>query len=228
MCGRYALYCDLPRLQEAMGFRAETEPSPRYNIAPSQEAPVVRPGEDGGRRLVAMRWGLVPHWSRGPDPRYSMINARADTLGSKPAYRDAYRRRRCLVPADGFYEWRAAPGGKGPKQPFFLSREDGAPMAFAGLWERWQPGEGGAPLLSFTIVTTDANPMMQPIHPRMPVVLEPSDYPLWLGEEDPGRVGELLRPYPGDDLVARPVSRAVNRPENEGPELIAPQTEENE
>ena len=153
---------------------------PRYNIAPTQDAPVVRQTKDADEREMDMlRWGLVPSWSQGPDSGYSMINARAETVATKPAFRSAFRFRRCLVPADGFYEWRKVAGRK---QPYRITVKDGEPFAFAGLWEHWT-GPDGYVVQSFTIVVTEANELLRPIHDRMPVILDPADYGLpHLGE----------------------------------------------
>jgi putative SOS response-associated peptidase YedK len=193
---------------------------PRYNAAPSQALPIVRRGGRGGRELALARWGLVPSWSKGPDARFSMINARAETVAEKPAYRGAFRHRPCLVPADGFYEWQAR--GKGVKQPYYFSLPSGKTFAFAGLWEHWL-GAGGDEIESFTIIVTDANACVQPVHERMPVILRPEDYPCWLGEEDaPARARlALLKPFPADEMRSWPVSRQVNSPANDSPELIA-------
>ncbi len=219
MCGRYALHSRLPRLAALFGVRPPDSLRPRYNIAPSQDAPVVR-WTDAGREWVALRWGLLPPWVRTEHPRFSMINARAETLAHKPAYRAAFRRRRCLVPADGFYEWQAQGGAK---RPWYIRRRDGEPFAFAGLWERWE-GEGRS-IESFTIVVTEACEALRPIHERMPVILDRDEYDLWLdpGIGDPARLDPLLDPYPADRLEAYPVSTYVNRPEHEGERCIAPE-----
>jgi len=218
MCGRYSI----TTAPEALARLFETEGplpnfAPRWNVAPTQDAPVVR-REDGTRRLAMLRWGLIPHWSRGADARYSMINARADTVADKPAYRASVRDRRCLVPADGFYEWTA--DGKA-KQPWRIHMAGDAPFAFAGLWDRWQPRDGGGAIESFTIVTTDANATLRPIHDRMPVVLDPSDWERWLaGELDEALA--LLRPAPDGLLAAYRVSSRVNTPRNDDAELFRP------
>lgn len=219
MCGRYALHSRLPRLAALFGVRPPDSLRPRYNIAPSQDAPVVR-CTDAGREWVALRWGLLPPRVRTERPRFSMINARAETLAHKPAYRAAFRRRRCLVPADGFYEWRVQGG---VKRPWHIRRRDGEPFAFAGLWERWE-GEGRV-IESFTIVVTEACEALRPIHARMPVILDRDEYDLWLdpGIGDPARLEPLLDPYPADRLEAYRVSTYVNRPEHEGERCIAPE-----
>jgi putative SOS response-associated peptidase YedK len=193
--------------------------TPRYNVAPTQTTWACLVAADGRRDLAILRWGLVPHWSKGPDSRYSMINARAETVHQKPAYRDAFRLRRCLIPADGFYEWKSVKGGK---QPYFIRRQDAEPMAFAGLWEHWKDPQSGQALNSCTIIVTDANELMRPIHDRMPVILDPADFERWLGTgpEHARDLLPLLRPAPPEDLEAYPVARAVNSPKNEGRELI--------
>ncbi len=188
--------------------------SPRYNIAPSQQAPVVRADAAGGRTLGLLRWGLIPSWAKEAKIGYRMINARAETVAEKPAFRSAFRHRRCLVPADGFYEWRK----QGTvKQPTRITRADGAPFAFAGLWERWRAPDG-ALIDSFTIITTAANELLRPIHERMPVILDPADFGPWL---EAGGV-ERLVPYTDAKLEAVPVSTRVNSPKHDDPACIAP------
>ncbi len=210
MCGRYSLTTPPQALAKTFAvLGALPNLAPRYNIAPTQSAPVVRLGE-AGRELVAMRWGLVPSWSEGPDDRFSMINARAETVADKPAYRAAYRARHCLVPADGFYEWRAGPGGK---DPFHIVSIGGGPLAFAGLWEHWQ-GAGHEAVQSFTIITTDANERIRPIHDRMPVIIDADDFETWF-TGTPDDVAALLKPYPAEAMEAHPVSRHVNDPRHD-------------
>jgi len=220
MCGRYAITSPLEAILKAFAVKGvRPNLQPRYNAAPSQDLPVVRAGPDG-RELALIRWGLVPSWSKGPDSRYSMINARAETVASKPAYREPFRRRRCLVPANGFYEWRKFADGK---QPYFIALSTGEPFAFAGLWDHWT-GPEGEEITSFTIIVTAANDIVRPIHERMPVILGPEDYGSWLGEHGaPSRtkLAILLRPYPAELMRAYPVSREVNSPANDSPELLA-------
>ncbi|BBK30668.1 putative SOS response-associated peptidase YedK [Stella humosa] len=222
MCARYSI-TTAPEAIARLFRTAGPLPNlpPRYNLAPTQSAPVVRPGGEG-RRLDLLRWGLIPSWSKGPDARFSMINARADTLAVKPAYRNALRERRCLVPADGFYEWQGA--GKA-KRPMRMVRPDRAPFAFAGLWERWQPADGSPAVESFTIVTTDANDRLRPIHDRMPVILDEADWDRWLAGPADAVTG-LLRPAPDAALVAYPVSQRVGNVRNDDPDLLleAPET----
>jgi len=224
MCGRYSLTTP-PEAMQRLFRLAPPLPNlaPRYNIAPTQEAPVIGLKKDVEcRGLGMLRWGLVPFWSDGPDSRYSMINARAETVREKPAFRAAFKERRCLVPADGFYEWQ--PQGKGqPKQPWRIVRRDDAPFAFAGLWEHWEPKEGaeGEPIRSFTIIVTDANELLKPIHERMPVILEAQDHDRWL-KGDPDEAEGLLRPLGADKLRAYKVGTRVNAPANDDPGCIEP------
>ncbi len=237
MCGRYSLTTPVEGLRQLFEFPEQPNLAPRYNIAPTQEVPAVRPappperssgeeggtkaGAGGGRQLAMLRWGLIPGWAKDPAIGSRMINARAETLAEKPAFRSAFRRRRCLVPADGFYEWRKQ--DKGPKQPYWIARPDGGPFAFAGLWERWRDPRDGARVESCTIVTTEANATLRPIYPRMPVILAPEAHALWL---DPAAAPEallaLLRPAPEALLTPCAVSTRVNKVANDGPELIAP------
>jgi len=218
MCGRYAITSPLEAILKAFNVKsARSNLRPRYNAAPSQDLPVIRAGPDG-RELGLIRWGLVPSWSKGPDSRYSMINARAETVAGKPAYRGPFRRRRCLVPANGFYEWKKVSDGK---QPYFITLSAGGVFAFAGLWDHWT-GPEGEEITSFTIVVTAANDCVRPIHDRMPVILEPEDYDSWLGERGvPSRtkLAIMLRPYPAELMQAFPVGRDVNSPTNDSPVL---------
>lgn len=218
MCGRYTLTTpDLSPIGEALGVNLPPVPV-SYNIAPSLRVPIIRAGGPAGYELALVKWGLVPHWSKEPRSEYSTINARAETVAVKPAFRDAFRRRRCLVPADGFYEWQKRGTAK---QPWYIHRRDRRPFAFAGLWERWE-GDGDA-LETCAIIVTEANALMRPIHERMPVILHPRDYRLWL---DPHSPREALLPLlvacADGELVAEPVSSRVNNPRNDGPELIEP------
>jgi putative SOS response-associated peptidase YedK len=219
MCGRFALYSNPSTL--ARRFEAETIPGmePRYNVAPTQNIPIVR--EEGEKRRFALaRWGLIPHWAKDIKIGYSMINARAETVASKPAFRNAFRYRRCLIPADGFYEWQAIAGSK-VKQPWFIALRDREPMAFAGLWVQWQSPEGEE-LESCSIIVTDANEIMRPIHDRMPVILALDDWGAWLKSEakDAQVLQNLLKPYPAEHMDAWPVSTTVNSPRNDSVECM--------
>lgn len=227
MCGRFTLKTPADRLAEAFGGAPADYPEARYNIAPGQAIAAVRAGPEGSAREVAtLRWGLIPSWAKDPAIGSRMINARAESVADKPSFRAAFRRRRCLVAADGFYEWQKR---NGAKQPYCVARADGAPFAFAGLWERW---EGGAEspaqvpaIESCTIVTTAANECVAPIHDRMPVILAASDYALWLDPRVADRVilEALLRPCPADDLTAWPVSTHVNSPAHDDLACLEPQ-----
>ncbi|MBI3183427.1 MAG: SOS response-associated peptidase [Myxococcales bacterium] len=218
MCGRYTLKTPASDLQAELELdEAPAKLRQRYNIAPTQDAAIVPNGEH--RRLEAARWGLLPHWAKDARIGNKMINARAETVAEKPAYREALKRRRCLVPADGFFEWKQGPLGK---SPLHVRRRDGRPFAFAGLFESWRGPEGE--VRSFTIITSSANPLVSTFHQRMPVILAREDFDLWLSPEpvEPARLLPLLRPYPHDDLEVYEVSRLVNSPSNDVPECIAP------
>jgi len=190
---------------------------PRYNIAPSQDIAAVRQGAEG-RELLMLHWGLVPSWAKEPATGFSMINARAETVDCKPAFRTAFRRRRCLIPADGFYEWRAVNG----KQPYRFTVAGGV-FAFAGLWEHWQ-GPAGEVVDSCTIIVTDANDLVRHVHDRMPVIIDPADYMFWLdpGVTEPEALLPLLVPYPAARMRAHPVSKNVNRANYDAPDAIEP------
>jgi len=220
MCGRFAL--GLPAKNLAEHFRLPSFPDfpPRYNISPTQYVPTVTPkrGRDE-RECVMRRWGLIPRWTRDVRPGTGLINAKAETLADKPSFRDAFRRRRCLIPASGFFEWKR--DGK-PGKPYFIRMRCGGPFAFAGLWERWEGGREGA-VESCAIITTSANDAVKPVHHRMPVILRQGDYDTWLGSDADGDTLEsLLTPFPSDELEVYPVSGFVNDPKHEGPDCIRP------
>jgi putative SOS response-associated peptidase YedK len=219
MCGRFTVAVPREDLLDEFGLtEAPFDIHPRYNLAPSQIAPVLLRGQDGALRLAGFRWGLVPWWATDAEIGNRMINARAETLARKPAFRDAFRERRCLVPADGWFEWQKQGTRKVPMWIHLRSRR---PFAFAGLWERWGPPED--PLHSFTIVTTAAAPPIRDIHDRMPALLPPAARGTWLDPEaDPAALAALLRPYPGDDLEAWSVSTLVNSPRNDLEACIEP------
>jgi putative SOS response-associated peptidase YedK len=224
MCGRYTVTSPGQVIAEAFGVEGPVDLSPRYNVCPGQDVPVVRLARDGEhRRLDLVRWGLVPFFVKEPGPAARMINARAESAAQSPAFREALRRRRCLVPADGFYEWQATGTGRGRKQPFYVRREDGRPLAFAGLWERWR-GNDGTRLDSCTILTTAPNELLAKVHDRMPVVLPPEAYALWLDRamDDVERLRPLLVAPPARGLVAYPVGLRVNDPKTDDPACIAP------
>ena len=218
MCGRYASFLPAEALR-AMFHTENPTPNwePTWNMAPTRDAPVVRlHPETRARHLDLLRWGLVPHWAKDPKSVRQPINARAETAATSPMFRDALVRRRCLVPADVFYEWQATAEGK---QPFAIARTDGHPMVFAGLWEGWR-GADGTVMRTFTIVTTSANATLRPLHERMPVVLEPSDWPAWLGETETDPTA-LLRSSAAEFRVWR-VGKAVNNVRNDSAALLEP------
>jgi putative SOS response-associated peptidase YedK len=217
MCGRFAFYSPREAVLAVFGIELPFEPEPRYNIAPTQPVVALRSGTDGEPEGVLLRWGLVPFWARDPAIGNRLINARAESLAEKPSFRAAWRKRRCVILASGFYEWRRQGSGK---TPYFIARPDERPIGFAGLWERWDKGE--SPLETCTIITTGANRTLGDIHDRMPVILPPDALRIWIDPAQPlETVGQLLQPAPDDLLAAREVSRAVNSPAHEGPELIA-------
>ncbi len=219
MCGRFASY--LPPEAIAALFRTVNplpNVAPTWNLAPTRDAMVVRRHpESGQRHLDLLNWGLLPYWTKDPKQARRPINAKAETVAASGMFRDAFARRRCLVPAGAFFEWRPIAGQK-IKQPFAIARQDGKPLALAGIWEGWR-GEGGEVVRSFAVITTEANPLMAPIHSRMPVIVEEPDWPVWLGEME-GDATSLLRPAADDVLRLWPVSRAANNVRNDGPELL--------
>ncbi|MBE7559646.1 SOS response-associated peptidase [bacterium] len=220
MCGRFGQAGSRDAVMAR--FIVEEMPDllpPRYNIAPSQEAAVVL--ERNGRRALSFfRWGLVPSWAKDAKIGYKLINARAESVADTPAFRNAFARRRCLVVADGFYEWKPSPSGRG-KQPYRFIVRDGELFAMAGLWEAWKPPEGDL-LHSFTIITTRANECVAPCHERMPVILDPEEEARWVDAEyhDREALSRLLAPYPADAMRGYPVSTLVNSPANDVPECI--------
>ncbi len=222
MCGRFTLISsprDLQLAFEGFVFPDELALEARYNIPPSLD--VLYIPNDGEKRAGYARWGLIPFWAKDPSIGNRTINARAETVDRRPAYRDAFRKRRCLVPADGFYEWKKAE--EGPKTPFYIRLQSGAPFAFAGIWERWRDGDGNR-VVSCAILTTKPNEKLAEIHDRMPVILPADAYEDWL-TPDEARAEDLagcLRPYPADRMVAHPVSRLVNSPKNDEPACTEP------
>lgn len=223
MCGRYLLRSSASELKRAFGFSETPNLAPRYNIAPTQEAPVVRQRRvpAGERSIAVLRWGLVPPNAADAKSGSPLINARAETIEARPTFAGAFRRRRCLVPADGYYQWRE---GDASKQPYLVARRDGAPFAFAGLWERWGPRHDPAAALdSFTIITAAANEFLAAFHHRMPVVLARESYALWLDPDaDRAALCALLAPAPNALLCAVPLGRTVNSARAEGAELLVP------
>jgi putative SOS response-associated peptidase YedK len=221
MCGRFTLTVDPGQLQEAFPWvDIPDEITPRYNIAPSQPIAVVP--NNGENRLDYFNWGLIPFWAKDPKIGNRMINARSETLAEKPSFRGSFKYKRCLVLADGFYEWRKDPGASA-KTPMYIHMKDNKPFAFAGLWDSWH-SKDGSEIKSCTIITTEPNSLIANIHSRMPVILPPDTYSEWLheGEYDQGLLNSFLQPYPSDNLEAYPVSRHVNSPQNDSPECIIP------
>jgi putative SOS response-associated peptidase YedK len=219
MCGRYTLIASAEaiRLLFEVPTFDERLVAPRYNIAPTQPIVIIRLG-DKGRELIPVRWGLIPAWAKDPKDLPLMINARAEGIAEKPAFRGAFRYRRCLVPASGFYEWQAR--GKGPKQPFAIRPGGDRLTAFAGLWETWH-GADGSEIDTAAIVTTDANQLLLPIHDRMPVVIAPEDFEAWLSPAtEPEAALALLQPAPEDLFACTPVSRRVNAVANDDAGLL--------
>jgi len=221
MCGRYRLTAKQRFIAEHFDLEeTEVHVSPRYNIAPTQEAAVVRQDRQQPKRSFSlMRWGLVPYWAKDASIGFKTINAMSETAAEKASFREAIRRRRCLVPADGFYEWQKL--GRKEKQPYNIGMADDGLFAFAGLWERWADS-AGTPLNSFTILTTTANPLLAGIHDRMPVILKPEDYDVWLdpGMTNPAGVADLLRPFDARLMKKYPVSTRVGNADNDDPECI--------
>lgn len=225
MCGRYILHGPVSRLTQAYGVARCPDFAPRYNIPPQSDILVVRRHPELGRVGQMVRWGLVPNWARHPSIGARLINARAEGIASKPSFRSSFARHRCLIPADGFYEWRSvSQNGKVRKQPYLI-RPKGTEdfFAFAGLLAHWRPPDG-EDLVSACIITTSANEVVAPIHDRMPAILSATDFDDWLAADntDPEALQALLKPAPPESMEAIPVGTAVNRADNEGPELIQP------
>ena len=225
MCGRFTLNATPEQLAQLFGLPEQPIVEARYNIAPTQPVAVVRINpQDKAREWALVQWGLVPAWSKDPGIGAQLINARAETVAEKPSFRAAFKRRRCLVPASGFYEWQKLEKGK---QPYYIGLQSGDPFAIAGLWESWNSADGSN-LQSCTLLTTEANELMEPLHNRMPVIVAPEDYAMWLGSgvDDPpqalDQLRHLLRPYPASEMQAYPVSTYVNNTRNEGAQCIAP------
>jgi putative SOS response-associated peptidase YedK len=221
MCGRFTLFEPDRVLAREFGVSGFPPWAPRYNIAPSQPVPAVRAGPSGrGRELALLRWGLIPSWAKDPGIGNRLINARAETAREKPSFRNAFKRRRCLVPSSGFYEWQRKERGK---QPHFIRMRDGRPFAFAGLWDRWESPDGGG-VETCTILTTAANAVLAPIHDRMPVILPRGGYDRWLDPQlqDADSLAPLLAPFPPEEMLAFPVSPRVNSPAVDDEGCIAP------
>ena len=220
MCGRYSLKADIAQLAMRFEFAVDDlEHEPAYNIAPTQQVLTVT--SQSARRAQHMRWGLIPFWAKDKKIGYRMINARGETVAEKPSFRTALRKRRCLILADGFYEWQKL-GGK-QKRPMRITLTSGEPFAFAGLWETWQDPEGEV-VTSCTIITTSANDALRPIHDRMPVILPQEAEAFWLDKtvEDPLALASVIASYPDDELEAFEVSTLVNNTRNKGPDVMTP------
>lgn len=221
MCGRFSQSLRSEAIAEAFQLIETPDWQPRYNIAPTQMIPAIVAAESGNRQFKPLRWGLIPSWSKDPTIGAKLINARSETVAEKPSFRSAFKQRRCLILADGFYEWRKQ---SGKKQPFYFRLENGSPFAFAGLWERWDSEDSR--LETCTILTTEANQTVAQVHDRMPVILKADSYDRWLDpSQPPALLQELLRPYDSDLMTAYPVSLSVNSPRNDTPDCTAPLAE---
>ena len=221
MCGRFTLFEADKILSKEFGVSGVPPLSPRYNIAPSQPIAAVRtPHTGSGRELALLLWGLIPSWSKDSAIGNRLINARAETVQEKPSFRNAFRRHRCLIPANGFYEWQRQERGK---QPYFVRMRDGRVFAFAGLWDRWESSDKDV-IETCTILTTAANAVLAPIHGRMPVILPQAEYARWLDPalKDPDSLSPLLVPFPPEEMLAIPVSPRVNAPSTDDEKCIAP------
>lgn len=220
MCGRFTLSQSAEALAEMLQLDQVPELESSYNVAPTQPvATVLVEPKTNKRQLKLLQWGLIPSWAKDPAIGSKLINARAETLTEKPSFRSAFKHRRCLILADGFYEWQQL---KGRKQPFYIYREDRQPFTFAGLWEHWQRHD--QVIDSCTILTTEPNELLRPLHNRMPVVLKPEDYDLWLDTEvnQPELLQPLLSPYPAEEMQAYPVSLRVNNPRSNDSACVEP------
>ncbi len=222
MCGRYTLTAPVESLAQLFGFDERPNLSARYNIAPTQEVPALRLDGAGALKLFQPRWGLIPSWAKDKSIAAKLINARGETVAEKPSFRSAFRQRRCLMLADGFYEWKAVKkDGKTLKQPYRVTLADGRPYAFAGLWESWRDPADGSIVETCCLITTEANARLQPIHHRMPVMLLAERAGAWLTAE--GEAAQaMIAPLPDGAVVATAVSMAVNSVRNDGPELLTP------
>ncbi|MBC6433518.1 SOS response-associated peptidase [Nostoc sp. HG1] len=220
MCGRFSQSLTGDAIAQAFQLAEVPDWQPRYNIAPTQTIPAIVAAKKGDRHFKPLRWGLIPSWSKDPAIGAKMINARSETVAEKPSFRSAFKQHRCLILADGFYEWRKQ---SGKKQPFYFRLQDGSPFAFAGLWERWHAPEGDI-LETCTILTTEANQLVSQVHDRMPVILPTDRYDQWLDPtlQQSESLQALLRSYDADRMSAYPVSLSVNSPWNDAPECITP------
>lgn len=223
MCGRFTLTVDPSEIADTFGnFEFPTQFAPRFNIAPTQ--PVLVIPNDAKNKADFFIWGLIPSWSKDPAIGNKLINARGETLAEKPSFRGGFKYKRCLILADGFYEWKASPGSK-TKTPYFIHMKDRKPFAFAGLWDEWQSPDGDS-VRTCTIITTEPNELMSALHNRMPVILNAKDYDRWLdpAPQTPDNLIHLIQPFPADIMSAYPVSTLVNKPGNDRPECVVPAT----
>lgn len=220
MCGRFIRTTPIERYAALFNAPGRVDVQSSYNIAPSSQIVVARNNPQGGRELLTLKWGLVPAWSKEPRTEFSTINARAETIDEKPAFRAAFQSRRCLIASDGFYEWKK--NADGSKQPYFIRLSDSKPFAFAGIWERWV--REGQILESCAIIVTSANTLVAPIHDRMPVILSPDYYDAWMNpkETKASALKSLLLPYPSNRMKAYPISSRVNSPRNDERTLLIP------
>lgn len=221
MCGRFTLTVDPSEMEDTFDkFSFPKKFAPRYNIAPSQ--PVLAIPNDAKNKADFFVWGLIPSWSKDPSIGNKLINARGETIAEKPSFRGGFKYKRCLIPADGFYEWKAQSGAK-TKIPYFIHMKNSKPFAFAGLWDEWQSPDGGA-VRTCTIITTEPNELMSALHNRMPVILNSDDFDQWLdpAPQTPDHLLHLIKPFPADKMSAYPVSTLVNKPDNDRPECIVP------
>ncbi|BAZ27110.1 hypothetical protein NIES4073_80260 [Kalymmatonema gypsitolerans NIES-4073] len=221
MCGRFTLSQTAEAIYQTFHVNKIPDLEPQYNIAPTQMvAALLYNPESKQRQFQKLRWGLIPSWAKDLGMGSKLINARAETAAEKPAFRSAFKHRRCLVVADGFYEWQTK---EGKKQPFYFHLKEGKPFGFAGLWEQWRSPQGEE-ITSCTILTTKCNELLEPIHERMPVILQPQDYSLWLDPQvqTPEPLQQLLHPYPSEAMMAYPVSTVVNSPKHNSPDCIKP------
>lgn len=220
MCGRYALFAEKTKIEQAFGasFAGPDLFNPSYNVAPGSFNPVLILGKGGVRRIGPLRWGLIPSWAKDQSGAYKTINAKAETLADKPSFRQAYKSRRCIVPVSGFYEWMQ---DTKPKRPFFIRTNEDV-FGLAGLYERWE--SGGEVLFTYTIITTEPNALTSQVHHRMPVILEKEDYGDWLDPQcgDREHLASMLRPFLAENMALHEVGTEVSKPGTEGPELVRP------
>lgn len=221
MCGRYVLKTPAKVLASHFGLDEVIEVVPRYNISPGTDIPTIRHSPEGKWVMHLLRWGLVPHWAKDPSIGAKLSNARGETVAEKPSFRDAFKRRRCLVPADGFYEWKSE--GR-QKQPYYFSLKAGGAFALGGVWESWRAPDGNI-LRTCCLITTGPNDLMVPVHDRMPVIVSPDDYEMWLAGDSRDAL-TLIRPYRAEEMQAWPVSKRVSRSGEEGADLVCPIGEE--